>query len=251
MSAGPEGLPTGQDLDALLEDLAGALGPDESAPPPLPPSAPWPAWLAWAIAGALGCAIAGAVAAGNEWTGSGFLSTHAGLAAWQWWGLHGALVGAQGGLACFVWERVRAGRLKKAAGVLLILVLSAGVLLVAGRVLDLLAALLRDDRTLLPGWASLPQSFTFNLRFGCCLLAALLSHVGTKSLAGRLFLSWVLCVGFCLPIVLAEKVLWGYGASLDFFWRVAFPYYLALPLSWWVLARFRPNPLPVLEEEPG
>tara|TARA_R110002072_G_scaffold155341_2_gene305664 strand:+ start:367 stop:783 length:417 start_codon:yes stop_codon:yes gene_type:complete len=128
----------------------------------------------------------------------------------------------------------------------MIVFLSAAALTLAFGLIDALTALVLDQRAYLPSPAALPSRFWGNLVYGCALAAGVLSHVGTKNLPGRLFFSWMLCLLLYLPILLLGRKVFPYLVDVEFFWRGGFPYYLALPLSWWVASRFAPDPLPVL-----
>jgi hypothetical protein len=103
-----------------------------------------------------------------------------------------------------------------------------------------------DQRAYLPPPEMVPRMFWGNLVYGCALAGGLLSHVTIRSLAGRLFVSWMLCMLAYLPVLFLGTKLFPYMADMDFYWRGGFPYYLAFPLSWWVASRFAPNPLPIL-----
>ncbi|MBL4850010.1 MAG: hypothetical protein JKY65_31160 [Planctomycetes bacterium] len=242
---GPDGLPSGE----LVEDQAGVFGPSEA---PRPPPSSRAAWVVWALAGALGCALAGGLAAANEWTGLGPTFQLHGLPAWAWGAIRGALIGLQSGVACLLWARVRAGRTGPKAGAAWIVLVSTALLVGGSLLIDVVLAFALNDQTLFPMLGTVPLRAWSNVQFGLCLLAALLCHATQKSLAVRLFLSWLLSGGLCLPVLLGGMALYGTGPNPDFFWQTAFPYYLALPLSWWVADRFRPNPFPVIEEEePG
>jgi hypothetical protein len=236
--------PRAKDLDALLGEIGETLGDPEELPSL--ERQPWPAWRTWALAGAIGCGIAGAAAAGNVFTGQGPTFAYRGLPAWVWGGIDGAVIGSMSGLACALWGRVRRGALNSLQGVVLIVLLSAAALTVAFSLINFITALVADNRTFLPSWGDLPIRFWRNLIYGCALVGGLLAHVGTRGLVSRLFFSWVLCMLVYLPIALAGSKIYPYLVDVDFFWRAGFPYYLALPASWWIASRIKPDPLPVL-----
>lgn len=242
----PEGeLPSSSDLNELLGEIDETLGGAEVPPPPPKPR---PGWLVWSLAGAIGCAIAGALAAANEWTGMGATYSYRGIPSWAWGALNGVLVGAQGGLVCELWKRVREKRLEARSAFLIILTLPAAVLTVVFLLLDTGTSFVVDQRPLLSDPRRIPRLYWSNLVYGCALIGALLAHVGLKSLWGRLFLSWGVCALCYLPLGAFSVIVLGHLPNEDFFWRVAFPYYLAFPASWWVAARLGHDPLPVLEK---
>lgn len=247
-SPGPGGdHPKNEDLDALLGEIGETLGEPEELPPLTEPSRPWPGWLVWAAAGALCCALAGALAAGNSWTGLGsVLYTYHGLPGWAWGAIDGALVGAQSAWAYLAWTRVREGRWApvKALGLLFLGSVVAVTLAFLG--VGVVAALVRDSRSSLPNLVWIPRYLVLNGSYGCALCAALLAHVSLRHVAAQAFMSWTLCALLFLPLALLRNAI-DMPVGEEFFWRTGFPHYLALPCAWWLAAKR--TPLPAAPEE--
>lgn len=219
--------------------------PDSQEAPKPPP----PGWLIWTVAGVLGGGGAGAAVAGLVPTQLGPMAAEPGLPLWVWSGINGALVGAQGGPLCLLWQRVRRGELGMFWGMALIPFMVAAILTVAFCLTTSIASFATGQPALLPSAGTLPVVFWGNLAIGCGLFGALMGHVSSPELWIKLPGAWFMTVFMFMPLGALGIMVHGREPGPDFFYRAGFPYYLALPLAWWVASLLVADPLPPESEE--
>jgi hypothetical protein len=171
-----------------------------------------------------------------------------GLPLWAWSGINGALVGLQGGVVCLVWERVRRGGLGMFWGMGLIPLVTAALLTLAFCLTTSVASLATHQPALLPTAGTLPTVFWGNLAFGCALLGALLGHVADRAPWFQLLGAWFMTILAFMPLGALGIMIHGREPSPDFLWRAGFPYYLVLPLCWWIASLVTRDPLPAERE---